>query len=286
MKISKSFNTYCYRELISRNRSLKTVGNYKNTRNILIKFFGDLNMTDLTFSDVDRWRDHLLSYQSSDTLGGNLTRLRCVLRMLKRLGYDVIDYSEISVPIREKRCINYLTYDEFLEFLAVVSRSCRGYKEVNRLRNIAIVKLLFYSGLRVSELCSLDRSSIHDRSFIVLGKSKNIRTCYINSDTEISIFSYLACRSDNNPALFITSYGSRMTPDAVRRFFRFASSKSRFGRVYPHMLRHSFATHLLDRDVDLIYISDLLGHESLETTKIYTHYKNTKLQQIYNKVMV
>ena len=158
---------------------------------------------------------------------------------------------------------------------------------MNRLRNIAILRLLAASGIRVSELVSLNRNSIRHRKFTVVGKSKNPRVVFIDEATEDAINNYLACRTDDNPALFISHQGarSRLTTGGVRRIFEFVCTNSHFTDVTPHTIRHSFATTLLDRGVELCYISDLLGHQSLDTTRIYTHYTNTKLQHIYDSVM-
>ena len=96
-------------------------------------------------------------------------------------------------------------------------------------------------------------------------------------------------RVDNNPALFITNQKGchRITQRAARLIFETACNNSLdFDRVRPHTLRHSFATTLLSRDVDLPYIADLMGHQDINTTREYLHYCNTKLQQIYDAAML
>lgn len=151
----------------------------------------------------------------------------------------------------------------------------RGYCNANRLRNVAIGRLIFSSGIRVSEVCSLNRNSIKNRQFTIVGKSRDSRICFIDSQTEKCIADYLNIRTDNNPALFI-SYQTekRMTPGNVRNAFEAACARSdgQFIGIRLHALRHSFATKMLNRRVDLRYIGDLMGHADLNTTKVYTHY--------------
>ena len=101
------------------------------------------------------------------------------------------------------------------------------------------------------------------------------------------IGNYLLMRDDNNPALFVTNETQkRMTPANVQEMFRRMSRKSGLVGVHPHTMRHSFATYLMEKGVGLREIAELLGHESMETTKIYTHVKNNHLREIYNSVMV
>ena len=136
-------------------------------------------------------------------------------------------------------------------------------------------------------MVALNRNSIRHRKFAVVGKSKDPRVVFINEETENAINVYLDSRTDDDPALFVSHQGSRsrLTTGGVRRVFEFVCANSDFNDVTPHTIRHSFATMLLDRGVELCYISDLLGHQSLDTTRIYTHYSNTKLQHIYDSVV-
>ncbi len=218
--------------------------------------------------------------------GGNIICFRSVLRRCVRKGWADIDVEDIKIPKREKRVVNYLTELEIERFIGAVSAKYRGYSRINRLRNIAIVNLLYDSGIRVSELCLLNRNSIKERQFTVIGKSKNPRICFITRKTEEAIAEYLSERNDNEKALFIaTQNGKRITSDTVRKIFQNACKRSDFINVHPHTIRHSFATRLLEKEVDIRYIAELMGHESLDTTKMYTHFSNPKLKKIYEKAI-
>lgn len=286
MLISEAFNLYRRAEIMAAGLSSKTDESYVYAAKLVISFFGDIDMSQVSAEDVRSYYEHLLGWQKPDTARGNIVCLRAVFRMLKRKKHEVIDPDEIKVPRREKRQINYLTEAEVMEFIDVVGEKQRGYSELNRLRNIAIVEVLFASGIRVSELCRLNRNSIKNRQFVVVGKSKEPRPCYISERAEAAIEKYLDRRTDSCPALFISNQNeARITPGNVRRVFQSACNRSDFVDVHPHTIRHSFATYMLEKGVDLRYISDFMGHQSLDTTKVYTHYTNPKLRAIYDVAM-
>lgn len=230
MKISEAFKLYICDYVLRAGKSINTESSYLNISKSLISFFGDVDIESLSFSDFRDWHNFVSSRWRSNTVRNAISCIRMVLKMAARRGFDVMDYEELVVPKREKYIIQYLLPEEIEDFISVASRQCRGYGSMNRLRNIAILRLLAASGIRVSELVSLNRNSI-------------------------------------------------------RRIFESICDNSDFINVTPHTIRHSFATMLLDKGIELCYISDLLGHQSLDTTRIYTHYTNTKLQHIYDSVM-
>lgn len=288
MLISEAYDLYCDSEIINLNKSLKTLETYINCKKQIINYFGNIKIQLLTKTLCLKYFDHLRSYQKPDSVRLHICALRQVLRFLS-LNYSKIvtlNPDLLKVPVRQKRIIKYLTREEFEQFLSLVSQSRKGYSNQLRLRNIAIIKLLFFSGIRVSELCILNRNSINNRKFTMIGKSKNPRLCFINQSTEQSINDYLNSRSDNNPALFLSNYKNRITPNNVRDFFFRICYNHNLEVITPHTLRHSCATYLLEKEVELCYIADILGHQSLTTTKMYLHYNNKKLQHIYDKSMI
>lgn len=286
MLISEAFDLYRRAEVLAGGLSSKTDENYFYSGRLAVSFFGNVPVETIAPEDIRSFYEHLLGWQRPDTARGNIICLRAVFKLMKRRHYNVIDPEEIRVPKREKRQISYLTEAEVLEFIATISERRRGYAELNRRRNVAIVELLFASGIRVSELCRLNRNSIKNHQFVVIGKSKDPRPCYISERAEMALKEYLKLRDDNCPALFVSNQnGKRITPGNVRRVFQNACNRSGFTDIHPHTIRHSFATHMLERGVDLRYISDFLGHQSLDTTKIYTHYTNPKLYSIYDQAM-
>lgn len=287
MLIYEAFEQYKRSEVLARGLSKKTLASYQNTQKLFCDYFGEQSkIEDITIDDILSFHEHLSTWQRSDTVRNNLFQVRSVFKFCIMRKIDVIDPMLISVPKKEKRMIQYLTQTEYEEFLEIIATSRRGYSTLNRLRNIAIVETLYATGLRVSELCRLNRNSIKDRQFTVIGKSKDPRICFISQRAEVAISNYLKERSDNNQALFVANQtGARMTTCNVRTIFETACRNSDFNNVHPHTIRHSYATKLLDKGVDIRYIADLLGHQSLDTTKQYTHYSNPKLKAIYDMAM-
>ena len=286
MLISEAFINYREVEIIARGLSPKTLESYVYAEKLVTEYFSDTDIKNIATLDVAKFYQYLCSFQRPDTARGNIICLRSVLKRCVRKGWHYLDVEDIKVPKREKRIITYLTESEINSFISVVGQQCRGYSNLNRLRNVAIVSLLYDSGIRISELCSLNRNSIKDRQFIVIGKSKNPRICFITEKTEQRIKDYLDLRDDNDRALFIANQtGKRITSDNVRKVFQNACDRSDFINIHPHTIRHSFATRLLDKEVDIRYIAELMGHESLDTTKMYTHFSNPKLKKIYENAL-
>ena len=286
MLISEAFKEYEESEIIAAGLSKKTLESYVYAEKLAEKYFGDIEINIINAQDVREFYAHLLGWQKPDTARGNIVCLRAVVRLVERCEPMAVKADQIKVPKREKRVITYLTDIEVREFIGVVSTRRRGYAEVNRLRNIAICEMLYATGLRVGELCALNKNSIKGGQFAVIGKSKEPRVCFINSRAKTALEAYLAARKDNNMAMFISNEtGKRITSGTIRKVFQSACDRSEFEGVHPHTLRHSFATRLLEKEVDLIYIAELMGHESLDTTRAYTHFVNPQLKRIYQRAM-
>lgn len=155
-------------------------------------------------------------------------------------------------------------------------------------RDLAVIELLIATGLRVSELCSLDVGclDLDGHSLRVLGKGDKERVIHLeNEKTLNAIRDYLKCRgevvSGKMPALFLNRFGNRVSDHAIRDMLQRRGQEAGLSRhVTPHMFRHTFATLLLENDIDIRYIQHLLGHSSLRTTEIYTHVTSAKLRKI------
>ncbi len=161
-------------------------------------------------------------------------------------------------------------------------------------RDRAILELLYGTGIRLEELIRLDTRSIDMRNDTVKvrGKGSKERIVPLGSRAKESLRGYLRCRhelladggSPKEPALFLTPSGRRMYPRGVYRIVhRYIGLVSEIGKKSPHLLRHTFATHLLNRGADLRSVKELLGHESLSTTQLYTHVTVDRLKRIYNQ---
>lgn len=153
-------------------------------------------------------------------------------------------------------------------------------------RDQVIIELLYGSGLRVSELVSLNRQSLELESGLlrVRGKGNKERVVPITDYARQAINGYFKLRRDENQAVLLNYQGTRLTARSVRRILnKLVRRISLEQHVHPHMLRHSFATHLLDGGADLRTVQELLGHQKLSSTQIYTHLTRERLKDVYGK---
>jgi len=155
------------------------------------------------------------------------------------------------------------------------------------LRNVAIFELLFATGVRVSELCSikLNEIDLKNGAVKVWGKGARERIVFIsNQETLDALRKYKAaflCEIENTGWFFINRFGNKLTEQSVRNVIKsYAKSAKIAEHITPHMLRHSFATLMLEEDVDIRYIQSILGHSSISTTQIYTHVALSKQKSI------
>lgn len=284
IRISEAFAEYERAEIRPAGLSNATAETYANSGRLLSEFFGDVAIESVEIKDFQSFFEHLSTWQKPNTVRLNIICCRNVVRYCGRRGYSDLDVEDIKVPKTAKHSIEFLTQSEMERVFEVVAKKRAGLYEINRRRNVAMLHVLYDSGIRVSELCRLNKNSIKDRTFTVVGKSKSPRICFITKRSEEAIENYLKIRTDNEPALFISAKtGKRITTDGVRLVFHTIRRVSEFKDIHPHTIRHSFATKMLDRGVDIRYIAELMGHESLDTTKIYTHFSNPKLKEIYDK---
>jgi integrase/recombinase XerC len=226
-----------------------------------------------------------------------LAALRTFARYLRREGVLETDpASLVGTPKREQRLPAHLGEKEMTTLLEMPDVS----HALGR-RDRAILELFYASGLRLSELVGLDIDDVNLSSRIVrvMGKGRKERLVPFNRSTESAIRGWLqdwstfadvaggsgfGARKKRADPLFLNYQGGRLSTRSVDRLVRkyVAQCSTRFG-ISPHALRHSFATHLLERGADLRAIQELLGHARLSTTQRYTHVNSTQLLEAYRK---
>ena len=193
---------------------------------------------------------------------------------------------DIFTPKVEKHLPNILSVDEIIKLMDHVS----GDTPLD-LRNLALLELIYGSGLRVSELLNLTLQDIHFQAKYVkiLGKGKKERIVPIGEMSIIAIRNYLAhgrihlVKVENN-VLFLNQYGNPLSRQGFYKILQKLAGDAGINKeLSPHTLRHSFATHLLESGVDLRTLQELLGHEDISTTQIYTHISKTHLKESYLK---
>ena len=200
---------------------------------------------------------------------------------------------KISLANQEKNpSVHFLSLDKVKKLLDSPSQ-----KNVQGLRDKAILETLFSSGMRVSELVALNRNEVSvkntDKVFElpIKGKGNKTRTVYFSIRAVNAIRAYVSERTDIEPALFINfsvikkaATSRRLTTRSVERIVKkYVKLAGLHLKTTPHTLRHSFATDLLNNGVDLRLVQEFLGHSDISTTQIYTHVTNKKLSDVYNK---
>lgn len=213
--------------------------------------------------------------RAANSLRCDILRLRAMLKYMGLIGEKCLDYELIPVPKREDVQRTFLREEEVAELI----------ESAYSLRNRFIISLLYSSGIRLSEFLSLDRNSIQNRSFTVVGKGKKLRLCFIDERTEELMNEYLATRHDNCPALVVSNlYKQRMTASTVQLIIRNTAKRAGMDKqITPHVFRHSFATNFIANNGGVKPLSELLGHKSLDTTSIYTHLINNELAKQYEQ---
>lgn len=292
MLISEAFDLYIREEIAANGGSINTCEGYKYAMRAFITEWGNIDVEEITPLSVKQFtfnfqfnvkdREH-----SAGTTRDYLACLRSVLRMCRERGVQTLSPDAIKLPKREKKIPLCLEEHEIEQLIQAASRSCRGYPAINRFRNVLIIKMLYATGLRISELCRLDINDIHNREFVVVGKSRDPRVCYITEEIEEMITQYLSMRTDNNAALFVSAQtgGKRLSPKTVQMMFRRIRRQLSVGKATPHTMRHSFCTKLLECGVDIRHTAKLMGHQNWDTTRIYTHIKDRQLKDVYDAVM-
>ena len=222
---------------------------------------------------------------SKITVSRRLSSVRSFFKYLHREGYITANPAKlVSNPKIPKMLPRYLSVDDV--FSLIERPEGIGFITV---RDRAILELLYSSGLRVSELSGLnvDDLTIRESLVKIRGKGKKERIVPVGSKAIGAAKSYLVermLRKSRDKALFLNRMGTRLTDRGVRRIVvKYARASAMTGHVGPHVLRHSFASHLLQGGADLRVIQELLGHASLSTTQKYTHLDITHLMDIYDK---
>ena len=221
---------------------------------------------------------------SRATVARKLATLRSFYKFLARSGEVARNPVKlIRTPRQERRLPKFLQPGEVERLLAATKGD-----DLLALRDAAILEVLYSTGMRVSELVAMDLEHVDPIGEVVRvrGKGKRERLAPLGSYALRALERYLAARADAGPidkkAVFVNRHGRRLSTRSVRRkLAKYLAIAGLDPKVSPHTLRHSFATHMLERGADLRAVQELLGHRSLSTTQIYTHVTAGRLKEIY-----
>ena len=275
--------------------SAQTVKAYRRDIGTLVVLAQNTPLDSLTIADMRRFTASLHARGlSGRTIARMLSAWRSLYRWLvktRRLKTNPVE--TVKAPKFVKALPAIYSPDEMNQLLTVSDMSDNPVL----LRDIAIVELFYSAGLRLSELTSLDLPGtpnarnvidLENNQLIVTGKGDKPRITFIGRPARAALEAYLRVRTQwakpMENALFISRRGRRMTPRAVQMAVKALSVRQRLNApLHPHMLRHSFASHLLQSSGDLRAIQELLGHSSIASTQVYTHLDFQALAKIYDQ---
>jgi len=275
---------------IEKNASRYTIRNYKTDLLDFCNYLASRKIISLEQADKYLVRGYL-SYLMKNgivkrSIARKLSAIRSFFKFLNR--EKIIDSNPLAsvvTPKLDKTLPSFLTLQEVEKLLEQPDMS-----RPDGQRDRALLELLYASGMRVSEIVSFNLSAIdlERREIRVVGKGSKERivlmgipavrylTQYINSGRRLLL------KGRVSEALFVTRLGSRLKVRDVQRIVEKYARKAGFNKaVFPHLLRHTFATHLLDHDADLRVVQELLGHASLSTTQVYTHVSKSQAKKVY-----
>ncbi len=269
---------------IERNRSVKTSENYDRHVRAFLAHSGARVPGDITEDAVrDFRRDLARRGITKATQSYYAIALRNFLKYLRRRDLETLSPDKIELPRVERRQIDAIDERDLALLLAA------NYDEgIRGMRDRALIEVLFSTGMRLSEVQALDRTLDFTRGELtVRGKGRKLRIVFLSDRAKEAIQRYLKARNDLEDALFvgINKAGKVMGRISTRGIQRIVDRQARragiAAHIHPHQLRHSFATDLLVNGADLRSVQELLGHESVATTQMYTHLTNKQLREVH-----
>ena len=241
--------------------------------------------------EIDNIRKNISSLHSKGLNGKSLSRMLSSWRgfyefLINRFNFIKNPIIGIKAPKSSKKLPQILSVDQAVRLVDIKDESFLG------IRDHAVLELFYSSGLRLSELTNLNENDINlsDETITVIGKGNKTRILPIGDMAIKAIKKWLTLRlkfldgSSNNSALFLSKLSKRLTTRAIQYRLKFWAIKQGVPEnIHPHLLRHSFASHILQSSHDLRAVQELLGHENISTTQIYTHLDHQHLTEIYDK---
>lgn len=272
-----------------KNYSELTIKGYLKDLDLFLEYLNENNIkkyNDVQYSNIRLYINYLYDLKyNNKTISRHISSLRSFFKYLKH--NDVIKNNPmilVSNPKLNKKLPKYLNFNDVESLL-----DAYGHNDCLSIRNSLILEMLYSTGVRVSEIINIKLRdvSIANKSINILGKGNKERIVYFGNKCFKLIELYLK-KSYNNlninnlEYLFLSKTGKKINDREIRKIVDDAAKIVNIDlKISPHVLRHTFATHMLNEGADLRSVQELLGHENLSTTQIYTHLTNEKIRNIY-----
>lgn len=275
-------------ELEISNYSLNTIKTYKSIINTFYDFLKEQNKLYDERQFLRAFKKYIQYLKRNRNVTQNYIYLVTVV-IKKFLEYNHIYFlDEVIAPKRSKSLPKSLNEKEVKSLLLAIDwdESESRFKIITKMRDKLILTLLYSTGLRVSELVNLITKDIdfEERTIIIRGKGDKDRVVLFDKNTKDLILKYLDLRKNEHKYLFVNKKGMPITPRYIQLMIKKYGEKAGIKKkITPHVLRHSYATHLLKNGVDIRVIQQLLGHSSLSTTQIYTNVDIGTIKTVYDQ---
>lgn len=286
----KNYLEYCHSQKCLDEKTLKAY------RIDLRQFFEqnpNTGITEITSKSLEQYIARLHEQYKPKTVKRKIASIKAFFHYLEyREIIDINPFNKVLIHFREPvilpKTIPLHTIELFLTTIYRQRKNARTpYQKQNALRDAAVSELLFATGMRISELCSLKVSDVnlYDGTILIYGKGDKERRIQIGTESVIHILTeYRQAFHKKGQAcdnFFVNQSGKALSDQSVRRMInKYTSLASIEQHITPHMFRHTFATSLLEADVDIRYIQEMLGHSSINITEIYTHVTVAKQRNI------
>ncbi len=283
---NKDLDDYLEYLVVQKDYSDHTISSYKEDLDEYLLYLEDkgINYLKVDYEDI---RIYLMYLKDKHNINSTISRKISSLRgfykhLIRNDKVKSNPFKLVNLPKKEKKLPRFFYYNE-LEELFKVPKLNTPLGQRDRL----ILEILYATGVRVSELVNIKVSDISGKSIKILGKGNKERIVRFGDYAKESLEMYLKdgyyrLNIHNLDYLFLNSNGEQLTTRGVRYLLDKIISKTSIDKkISPHMIRHSFATHLLNEGCDIITVQELLGHESLSATAIYTHVTNDRLKEVY-----
>ena len=251
------------------------------------------DISTITADTLEKYIAKLHQEYKPKTVKRKIASLKALFHYLEYKNFiEKNPFNRIQVRFREPvilpKTIPLHTIEIFLSTIyKQYASASTEYQRRNALRDAAVIELLFATGIRISELCSLKASDVNlcERTILIYGKGAKERMLQIGNDDVITILEKykesFSIEIQNCKYFFVNQSGRVLSDQSVRRMInKYTSLAAIEMHITPHMFRHTFATSLLEADVDIRYIQEMLGHSSINITEIYTHVAMSKQRDI------
>jgi len=272
--------------LIEKKLSINTIATYKDDLKYYVEFFEKKNINDITKNDISKFIEYL---NNKDLNAKTINHIIGVVKSFHNyfsIHYDIPSVVENITRLKTNKTLpKVLSIEEVEMLLDINLNTSYDY------RNKAMLELMYSSGLRVSELLNLIVTDIDFENNLVkiFGKGSKERIVPIGDYATNALYKYInehrnSLLKTKTDILFLNNHGKKMSRSGFFKIIqKIAESKGIKKEISPHTLRHSFATHMLECGADLRSIQELLGHENMSTTSIYTHVRSDLLRSAYDE---